>query len=275
MNFSDYLEANLPKVESFHPHFNEAIAWILKAGGKHFRAKLLIGTAKAINPLRDPYPVALAVEFLHAYSLIHDDLPAMDNSALRRGVETLHVKYDEVTAILVGDALNTEAFRVIANSNLPPQIVIKCIEILSRNGGLEGMVIGQAIDCYFENKKLNLNELKFLHLHKTGALIAASMEMGAVIAGASDEECKSIYEAGLKLGLAFQIHDDIIDATSNAKIAGKPTNNDTSKNSFTNLLGVDEAIKIQNELESQIILEIQNKELKELISNLINRYLKG
>ena len=137
------------------------------------------------------------------------------------------------------------------------------------------MVIGQAIDCYFENKKLNLNELKFLHLHKTGALIAASMEMGAVIAGASDEECESIYEAGLKLGLAFQIHDDIIDATSNAKIAGKPTNNDTSKNSFTNLLGVDEAIKIQNELESQIILEIQNKELKELISNLINRYLKG
>ena len=275
MSFLEYLESNLPKTDSFHPHFNEAIEWILKAGGKHFRAQLLIGTAKAINPSCDPYPAALAVELLHAYSLIHDDLPAMDNSNLRRGVATLHVKYDEATAILVGDALNTEAFRVLANSNLPADIAIKSIQILSKNGGLDGMVIGQAIDCYFENKKLNFNKLKFLHLHKTGALIAASMQIGAVIAGASDKECDKIYEAGLKLGLAFQIHDDIIDATSNAQIAGKPTNNDTFKNSFTNLLGVDEAKRIRDELEVKIVDQIQNIKVKELILDLINRYLKG
>ncbi|WP_086268632.1 polyprenyl synthetase family protein [Campylobacter sp. P0103] len=275
MSFLEYLESNLPSVESFHPYFNEALAWVLKAGGKHFRAQLVIGTAKAINPLCDPYAAALAVELLHTYSLIHDDLPAMDNANLRRGVPTLHVKYDEVTAILVGDALNTEAFRVIANSNLPPHIAIKCIQVLSKNGGLDGMVIGQAIDCYFENKKLSLDELEFLHLHKTGALIAASMQIGAIVAGASDEESNDIYKAGLKLGLAFQIHDDIIDATSSSDKAGKPTNNDSSKNSFTNLLGVDKAIEARDELEKQIINQIQNQDVKELVSNLINKYLKG
>ncbi|MBE6430572.1 MULTISPECIES: polyprenyl synthetase family protein [Campylobacter] len=275
MNFLEYLESNLPSVESFHPYFNEALAWVLKAGGKHFRAQLVIGTAKAINPSCDPYAAALAVELLHTYSLIHDDLPAMDNANLRRGVPTLHVKYDEVTAILAGDALNTAAFGVLANSNLPPQIAIKCIQVLSKNGGLDGMIIGQAIDCYFENKKLSLDELEFLHLHKTGALIAASMQIGAIVAGASDEESNDIYKAGLKLGLAFQIHDDIIDATSSSDKAGKPTNNDSSKNSFTNLLGVDKAIEARDELEKQIINQIQNQDVKELVSNLINKYLKG
>lgn len=275
MSFLEYLESNLPSVESFHPYFNEALAWVLKAGGKHFRAQLVIGTAKAINPSCDPYAAALAVELLHTYSLIHDDLPAMDNANLRRGVPTLHVKYDEVTAILVGDALNTAAFGVLANSNLPPQIAIKCIQVLSKNGGLDGMIIGQAIDCYFENKKLSLDELEFLHLHKTGALIAASMQIGAIVAGASDEESNDIYKAGLKLGLAFQIHDDIIDATSSSDKAGKPTNNDSSKNSFTNLLGVDKAIEARDELEKQIINQIQNQNVKELVSNLINKYLKG
>lgn len=275
MSFLEYLESNLPSVESFHPHFNEALAWVLKAGGKHFRAQLVIGTAKAINPSCDPYAAALAVELLHTYSLIHDDLPAMDNANLRRGVPTLHVKYDEVTAILAGDALNTAAFGMLANSNLPPQIAIKCIQVLSKNGGLDGMIIGQAIDCYFENKKLSLDELEFLHLHKTGALIAASMQIGAIVAGASDEESNDIYKAGLKLGLAFQIHDDIIDATSSSDKAGKPTNNDSSKNSFTNLLGVDKAIEARDELEKQIINQIQNQDVKELVSNLINKYLKG
>ena len=275
MSFLEYLESNLPSVESFHPHFNEALAWVLKAGGKHFRAQLVIGTAKAINPSCDPYAAALAVELLHTYSLIHDDLPAMDNSSLRRGVATLHVKYDEVTAILAGDALNTAAFGVLANSKLPPHIAIKCIQVLSKNGGLDGMVIGQAIDCYFENKKLSLDELEFLHLHKTGALIAASMQIGAIVAGASDKESNDIYDAGLKLGLAFQIHDDIIDATSSSDKAGKPTNNDSSKNSFTNLLGVDKAIEARDELERQIIGQIQNQDVKELVSNLINKYLKG
>ena len=254
----------------------EAMSYSLENGGKRIRPMLALEFCRVCGEKPEKaIPFALGLEMIHTYSLIHDDLPAMDNANLRRGVPTLHVKYDEVTAILVGDALNTAAFGVLANSNLPPQIAIKCIQVLSKNGGLDGMIIGQAIDCYFENKKLSLDELEFLHLHKTGALIAASMQIGAIVAGASDEESNDIYKAGLKLGLAFQIHDDIIDATSSSDKAGKPTNNDSSKNSFTNLLGVDKAIEARDELEKQIINQIQNQDVKELVSNLINKYLKG
>ena len=203
MTFEEYFLANLPKVESFHPHFNDALAWILRAGGKHFRAKLLLGAASALNSnlnIETAYPAAFAVELLHAYSLIHDDLPAMDNADLRRGVATLHVRYDEVTAILVGDALNTHAFYVLSRAPLKPQIALKCVQILSAAGGLPGMVIGQAIDCHFENQKLDLEQVKFLHLHKTGALIAASLQMGALIAGSGEEECEKAREKSRKSG---------------------------------------------------------------------------
>lgn len=277
MNFSDYLEANLPRVESFHPHFNEALAWILRAGGKHFRAKLLLGVVESFKPnlLQNAYPVALGVELLHTYSLIHDDLPSMDNSSLRRGVATLHVKFDEVTAILAGDALNTHAFYTIANSNLKPSIIVECVKTLSFNGGIYGMVIGQAIDCYFENKPLNLDQLKFLHNHKTGALIAASMKLGAIICELKHSECDQIYNLGIKLGLAFQIHDDIIDATQNENEAGKPTGIDGVKNSFTNLLGINGAIDYRNSLEDEILKDLKDSPLKNLVENLIIKYLKG
>ncbi|CUU68094.1 geranyltranstransferase [Campylobacter hyointestinalis subsp. hyointestinalis] len=277
MSFDEYLNLNLPRVESFHPHFNDALTWVLKAGGKHFRAKLLLGVVEAIKPdmLQNAYPVAFGVELFHTYSLVHDDLPAMDNAPLRRGVETLHVKYDEVTAILVGDALNTHAFYVISNADLAPEIIVKCTQILSKNGGIYGMAIGQACDCFFERKRLALDELKFLHIHKTGALIAASMQIGAVIAGLDKLKCDEIYKIGIKLGLAFQIHDDIIDATSKQADAGKPTSNDVFKNSFTNLLGISQAKKQRDELEEQILDELKDSPIKNLVTNLINKYLKG
>ncbi|ABK83222.1 polyprenyl synthetase family protein [Campylobacter fetus] len=277
MSFEEFFELNLPKVDSFHPHFNDSLSWVLKAGGKHFRAKLLLGVVDALKPdLKSAsYPVAAAVEMLHTYSLIHDDLPCMDNADLRRGVATLHVKYDEVSAVLAGDALNTHAFYMLSSANLPAEAVVKCVQTLAENGGIYGMVIGQAIDCYFENKHLNLDELKFLHLHKTGALIAASMKMGAIISAQSDKQCEKIYNIGLKLGLAFQIHDDIIDATSDEMKAGKTVNNDLFKNSFTNLMGVNGAIDARDEIENEILYELDGSPLKTLILNLINKYLKG
>ena len=271
MSFDDFFKANLPQVDSFHPHFNESLVWILNAGGKHFRAKLLLGVVEALsgdlNLVKNAYSVAMGVELLHTYSLIHDDLPTMDNADFRRGVQTLHKKFDETTAVLVGDALNTHAFYMLSQANLDSKIIVKCTQILSRNGGIYGMIIGQAIDCYFENKKLNLDDLIFLHTKKTGALIAASMQMGAVIAGCGEESCDQIYFTGIDLGLAFQIHDDILDATSTSEDVGKPVQNDAFKNSFTNLLGVEEAIKFRDNLE--------DKALKNLISNLINQYLRG
>lgn len=143
----------------------------------------------------------------------------------------------------MGDALNTEAFLVLSHAHLKDEIKIKLIKTLAFNAGLNGMVIGQAIDCFFEDKRLSLNELEFLHTHKTARLIAAALKMGCEICELNNEESNQIYKLGLKLGLIFQINDDIIDVTTSQEQSGKPTNNDIHKNSFVNLLGLEQAIK--------------------------------
>ncbi|WP_024954099.1 polyprenyl synthetase family protein [Sulfurospirillum arcachonense] len=278
-DFEIFLKENLPSVESFHPDFNNALGEMLDAGGKRFRPLLLLSVVNSSSPLlvKNAMHIALALEMLHTYSLIHDDLPAMDNAELRRGHPTLHVSYDEVTAILVGDALNTHAFYMIANAPLSDEVKVRLISVLARDGGISGMIIGQAIDCKFEDKKITLDELKFLHVNKTAKLIAASLLMGAIIAGLSREEEKSIYEFGLKLGLLFQVQDDIIDATLTSDEAGKPTGNDGHKNSFVNLLGVEGA----NKEKSRLLTELED-ETKKLDTNLaktlqkiISDYFKG
>lgn len=277
--FTAYLNANLPEIPSFHPHFNEALNVMLKAGGKHFRAQLLLGVVEIYKPqsIENAMSVALGLEMMHTYSLIHDDLPAMDNAPFRRGVETLHKRYDEATAILIGDGLNTHAFYLIANANLTDSVKIKCVRSLAKNAGIGAMVLGQAIDCYFENKHLSLEELKFLHLHKTGALIASSLEMGAIICEFDEVKCAEIYDVGLNLGLAFQIYDDIIDATKSAKESGKPTLSDTNKNSFTNLLGLEKANLYKNDTIAEILAKSSKIDAKfsQMIEKLINKYLEG
>lgn len=278
MKFEEFVEANLPFSPSFHPYFNEALSYMLRAGGKHFRAKLLLGVVSSckFDLVQNAYPVALGLECLHTYSLIHDDLPCMDNSDLRRGKPSLHKAYDEVSAVLVGDALNTHAFYLISTAKLDAQTRIKCVEILSQNGGISGMVLGQAIDCHFENKPLNLEELKFLHIHKTGKLIAASLAMGAAICKFDDEKMARIYDFGIKLGLAFQVQDDIIDASGDEKLAGKPVGNDEKKNSFTNLLGLKGAILARDELifEAKSILLGFEKPLQNELNLIIDGYFK-
>ena len=280
--FEDYLLNNLPKIDTFHPHFENAMQDMLKAGGKRFRPMLLLSVVKSNKPLliENALKVALAVEFLHTYSLIHDDLPSMDNSDLRRGFTTLHKKYDEVTAILVGDALNSESFNLIANSSLHNDVKIELIKLLGENGGLNGMIIGQAIDCQFEKQKLELEKLEFLHIHKTAKLIAASLKMGAIISNYDENIQEDLYNFGLDLGLLFQIQDDIIDELESSEIAGKTTKNDSLKNSFVNLLGLEESLKSADNLATKC-LETMNsfdKNLKdslwELLINYINRHKK-
>ncbi|MGP1485687.1 MAG: polyprenyl synthetase family protein [Campylobacter sp.] len=277
-NFKQFLLQNLPQVDSFHPHFNDALARMLRAGGKHFRAMLILGVVQNLSPqnLQSAMRVALAYELMHTYSLIHDDLPVMDNAPLRRGQPTLHVVYDEVTAVLVGDALNTHAFFEIANARLEPEIAIKCVEILSKNAGIYGMVLGQALDCHFEKQKLNLENLKFLHIHKTAKLIAAALQTGCVVSGLNANQSDEIYQIGLKLGLAFQIQDDIIDATADEKEVGKPTHNDGVKNSFTNLLGNEGAIASKNKLIEEIKANLNSVDngVSDIVLNLINKHLK-
>ncbi len=280
--FEDYLLNNLPKIDTFHPHFENAMQDLLKAGGNRFRPMLLLSVVKSNKPLliENALKVALAVEFLHTYSLIHDDLPSMDNSDLRRGFTTLHKKYDEVTAILVGDALNSESFNLIANSSLHNDVKIELIKLLGENGGLNGMIIGQAIDCQFEKQKLELEKLEFLHIHKTAKLIAASLKMGAIISNYDENIQEDLYNFGLDLGLLFQIQDDIIDELESSEIAGKTTKNDSFKNSFVNLLGLQDALKSADKLAKKC-LETMNsfdKNLKdslfELLINYINRHKK-
>ncbi|NPA60767.1 MAG: polyprenyl synthetase family protein [Epsilonproteobacteria bacterium] len=275
--FEEYLKENLPKVDSFHPHYNSAISQMLLAGGKRFRPMLLLSVVEAYEPLlfESALAPALALEFLHTYSLIHDDLPAMDNAPLRRGFETIHITYDEATAILVGDALNSEAFYRISKAPLRDDIRVKLIELLARDGGTYGMVLGQAIDLYFENRELTIDEVKFLHKNKTAKLIATSLLMGATIVDMDRGRAGELYSFGLDLGLLFQIQDDILDVTHSDQEAGKPTNNDSDKNSFVKLLGlegsIDEADSLADSLRDR--LDGFDIRLRDRLEHILSGYL--
>ena len=250
---------------------------MLLAGGKRFRPMLLLRVVDAYEPLLydSALPVALALEMFHTYSLIHDDLPAMDDAPLRRGHQTLHTRYDEVTAILAGDALNTDAFYLIAKAPLRADVKIKLIELLSRDGGSRGMVLGQAIDCYFENKPLVLEQIKTLHKNKTAKLIAVSLQMGAVIVGLEKKVQDALYDFGIDLGLLFQIQDDIIDETQSEEEAGKTTGNDADKNSFVTLLGLQQTVKEADVLAKDLQRRFEDfdSKLQAALQPLMQQYL--
>lgn len=274
--FEQFLLDNLPTSQSIHPTYEAALQNMLIAGGKRFRPALLLGVVKAYNPLMldSSRHAAFAIELLHTYSLIHDDLPAMDDSPLRRGKPTLHVTFDEVTAILAGDALNTYSFEVLANAPFSDATRVKLIRELASNGGLNGMVLGQAIDCYFENKPLKVEDIRILHTNKTAKLIAASMKMGAIIVGKEDI-AETLYDFGIKLGLLFQIQDDILDVTQSSEEAGKLTNNDEDKNSFVTILGLEESLKQANELADELTQEMLSfdESLRSELSSLLTKYI--
>ncbi len=275
--FEDYLNSNIPQIDTFYKEYNSAILHIMSASGKLFRPKLLLSIVKTYEPLllESSYQVALAVELFHTYSLIHDDLPAMDDSPLRRGIKTLHTIYDEATAVLIGDAFNTHAFELISTASFRDDVKIELVKILAKNGGLGGMVFGQAIDLAYENKPLTLEQVEILHLNKTAKLIAASLVMGAVIVGLDSKVKDRLYQFGLDLGLLFQVQDDIIDVTLSAEEAGKPTGNDEDKNSFINLLGLEESVTYANNLASKIEEDFKSFEpkLQSALKELLDKYL--
>ncbi|MCD6433709.1 MAG: polyprenyl synthetase family protein [Sulfurimonas sp.] len=275
-NFEQFLVDNLPISKSIHPTYEDALHDMLVAGGKRFRPALLLGVVSSYNPLmiEGAWHAAYAIELLHTYSLIHDDLPAMDDSPLRRGKPTLHVVYDETTAILVGDALNTYSFEVLSSAPFSDYIRVKLIRELAQNGGLNGMVLGQAIDCYFENKPLKVEDIKTLHTNKTAKLIAASLKMGAIIVG-KEELGEKLYDFGIKLGVLFQIQDDILDVTQSSEEAGKLTGNDEDKNSFVTILGLEESIIQANDLADELTQEMDSfdESLQSNLSPLLTKYI--
>jgi len=276
-NFEAYLTTHLPDAPSFHPTFDEALKAMLLAGGKRFRPQLLLAVVDAYQPmlLESAYPVAMALEMLHTYSLIHDDLPVMDDADLRRGEPTLHKRYDEVTAVLVGDGLNTHAFYLIATAPLHNDTKVALTRELAYNGGIGGMVLGQAIDCYFEGEKLTAEQVDFLHEYKTGRLIAASLKMGAIIAGLDETLQTKLFDFGRDLGLLFQIQDDIIDATQSSADAGKTTGNDEDKNSYINHFGLEGSIERADALAEKIRVEMAQFDapLQAKLEPILNQYL--
>ena len=224
---------------------SEAMRYSVVNGGKRIRPILVYLTAEALGAdLRLADKPATALELIHAYSLVHDDLPAMDDDDFRRGKPSCHKQYDEATAILAGDALQTLAFQVIADTDkLSATIRIALISDLAKAVGVDGMVSGQALDLSHENNDVDLKELKHMHDLKTGALITTSVRFGGLVAEADKTTLALITDFGKALGLAFQIRDDILDATGNDSDIGKPTGSDEErgKSTYVTTLGLKEA----------------------------------
>lgn len=213
----------------------QSMHYSLLAGGKRLRPILLMASADAVGGNGERYlQIACALEMIHTYSLIHDDLPAMDNDDYRRGKLTNHKVYGAGMATLAGDALLTMAFELITRQeNIAPETMISVIKEISVAAGANGMVGGQAIDLESENKKVDMHTLKIMHTGKTGALFIAAIKSGAILAGASKEQIKCLVTFAEQFGLAFQITDDILDFTGDEAIIGKPVGSDTRNNKST------------------------------------------
>jgi geranylgeranyl diphosphate synthase type II len=240
------LERALPAAEGPAERLLSAMRYSVFNGGKRLRPALCFAAADAVaGSDANTAKVAAALEMIHAYSLIHDDLPAMDDDDLRRGKPTCHIQFDEATAILAGDGLQSLAFQQLCElSELDPTIVVELVSTLSRLGGCSGMVAGQAIDLAATGSVLELDALKVMHAHKTGALIEASVLMGALATGqASQEQLGALKDFARAIGLAFQIQDDILDVESSTEQLGKQQGSDATnlKSTYTSILGLERA----------------------------------
>lgn len=270
----------LRRTESLDESLMRAMEYSLMAGGKRLRPILLMAAADAINNSGEKFiTVADALEMIHTYSLIHDDLPAMDNDDYRRGKLTNHKVFGEATAILAGDALLTLAFEVILRQkDVPHEILLKVLREISIAAGISGMVGGQAIDLRSEGVQIDLSTLKLMHLGKTGALFKAAIRSGAILAQASEKNLLALTNYAENFGLAFQITDDILDVTGDAKILGKSTGSDAKKNkaTYVSLTSLDEAKKLAKVAVDDALIALKNfgneaDFLRELVQYLVAR----
>ena len=230
-----YLERVLPAPAGHVPRLAEAMRYSALGGGKRLRPGLAIGAAEACGGARDlALPVAAAIEMIHTYSLIHDDLPAMDDDDFRRGRPTSHKVFGEALAILAGDALLTEAFEVLATDGaVSPERRVAIVRELAAAAGPAGLVGGQVADLEAEGRELTLPELEFIHARKTGALILASVRGGAIAAGASGARLEALSEYARRVGLCFQIVDDLLDVEGDPAATGKGTGRDSTRRKAT------------------------------------------
>jgi geranylgeranyl diphosphate synthase type II len=232
----------------------EAMEYSLLAGGKRVRPVLTLETCRMCGgDIQAALPFACAVEMVHTYSLIHDDLPAMDNDDLRRGRSTNHVVYGEATAILAGDALLTAAFEQLTRASLPAQRIVEAVQCLSHAAGSAGMVGGQALDMAGEGRALDRTDLELLQSLKTGALISAAAELGCIAAGGTCEQRLQVKAYAQALGRAFQVRDDMLDVTSSQEELGKSVGSDQAneKSTFVTALGLEGCAVLVEQLTQQ------------------------
>ena len=277
----ELLKAWLPEETGFQKTVLEAMNYSVLAGGKRLRPMLMQETFRMFGGEgRLIEPFMAAIEMIHTYSLVHDDLPAMDNDEYRRGKKTTHAVYGEAMGILAGDGLLNLAFETAAEAfsmEISPRTA-KGVQILSRKAGIYGMIGGQVVDVESEGQPLSREKLDFIYKLKTGALIESSMMIGAVLAGASDEEVAAIERVAGDVGLAFQIQDDILDVTSTLEVLGKPIHSDDKnhKTTYVTLEGLEKAKEdveriSRRALETLKSLDAENEFLEELIRMLITR----
>ena len=248
----------------------EAMRYSLIAPGKRVRPNLLYEVVKGyglLESVADEF--ACAIEMIHTYSLIHDDLPAMDNDDLRRGRLTCHKQFDEATAILAGDGLLTYAFDVASSSTADPSIVVKCIQVLAQCAGSNGMVLGQDLDMN-ESNTSDWDYVRKVHKYKTGCLLSAPLMMGALLAGKNDETVRQWHEIGISLGLAFQIQDDILDVELSSEEFGKSNSDEKNdKKTSVSLIGLEQSKELmisEYEKVKQSISEMHDFNGEKLIS---------
>ena len=245
----------LPSAHIAPQRLHEAMRYAVLGGGKRVRPLLAFaaGEITGAPPDRVQYAAA-AVELIHAYSLVHDDMPAMDDDALRRGKPTVHVEFDEATALLVGDALQSLAFDLLASQPLAGDAgtQLRMVRLLAQASGSRGMAGGQAIDLASVGKPLDLTELEFMHIHKTGALIRASVLLGALCGPLPDATAAALDHYAKCIGLAFQVVDDVLDAEASTATLGKTAGKDAANNkpTYVSLLGVSRARELAQELRA-------------------------
>lgn len=275
-----HLLIELHKNPALEQKLSNAMEYSLMAGGKRLRPILLMAAADSVNNSGEKFiTVAAAIEMIHTYSLIHDDLPAMDNDDYRRGKLTNHKVFGDATAILAGDALLTLAFEVITRQeNISAETLLKVIGEISAAAGASGMVGGQSIDLESENKKIDMATLQKMHLGKTGALFKASIRSGAILAGANSQQLDALTIYAQNFGLAFQITDDILDVVGDEKNLGKPIGSDAknNKSTYVTLTSLDAAKNLAQKVVDDAVdaLKIFGAEadfLRELVKYLIGR----
>ncbi len=276
------LDTWLPALSSDTTQLTPAMRYSACGGGKRVRAILAYASAESLGreASEELDAVAAALECIHAYSLIHDDLPSMDDDDLRRGRPSCHIAHGEAIAILAGDALQTQAFQILSDDQLTLEASIKVelIKELSVSSGAQGMVLGQAIDLSSVDQSLNQTDLENMHRCKTGALIRASIRMGAIVASANERQLTALTKYSELIGLAFQVQDDVLDVTSETDVLGKPKGADEAMNkpTFVSLLGLEQAQKFAKNLHHQALdslsdFDYRADNLRHLSGYIVNR----